>query len=135
MFSNGSMFNVLDTYKTLDTFDVFVFLPTPFSHSKESAFIVGTEDCLFAIYRDESLFFTMSQADFIHFQGISGKIKICPSKNVVSRNLMSSCLSSLFCWDFSSASKLCLYNKPLNGELVTQLSGNEFILHRHTIVR
>ena len=108
---------------------MFAFLPTPFSHSKESAFIVGTEDCLLAINRDESLFFTMSQADFIHCRPISGKIKICPSKNVVSRNLMSSCLSSLFSGDFSSASKLCLYNKPLNGELVTQLSGNKLILH------
>ena len=64
------MFNVLDTYKTSDTFDVFAFLPTLFSHSKESAFIVGTEDYLLAINRDESLFFTMSQADFIHCRPI-----------------------------------------------------------------
>ena len=131
VYSNGSMFNVihLDTYKTADTFDVFAFIPTPFSNTKESAFTVETENRLLAINRDESLFFTMTHEEFENCRPLSGNVKICPSQNVVSRDLKSSCLSSLFRGDFDSAKRLCLYNRPVDRELVTQLSGNEFVLH------
>ena len=131
VYSNGSMYNVihLDTFKTSETFDVFSFIPTPFSHARESAFTIGTGDQLLAINRDESLFFTMTYEEFEDCRPLSSEVKICPSQNVISRDLKTSCLSSLFRGDFESAKRLCMYNKPLERELVTQLSGNEFVLH------
>ena len=131
VYSNGTMFNIvhLDTYESANTFDVFSFVPTPYSHSKKSAFTVGTEDLLLAINRDESKFFTLTHQEYEECRSISGNTKICPAQNVVSRNLKSSCLSSLFRGDFDSASKLCSYNQAPDRELITQLNGNEFIVH------
>ena len=131
VYSNGTMFNIvhLDTFESANTFDVFSFIPTPYAHSKESAFTVGSEDLLLAINRDESKFFTLTHREYEECRTISGDTKICPSQNVVSRNLKSSCLSSLFRGDFESASKLCSYNQAPTRELITQLNGNEFIVH------
>ena len=131
VYSNGTMFNIvhLDTFESANTFDVFSFIPTPYAHSQESAFTVGSEDLLLAINRDESKFFTLTHREYEECRTISGDTKICPSQNVVSRNLKSSCLSSLFRGDFESASTLCSYNQAPTQELITQLNGNEFIVH------
>ena len=133
VYANGSVNAIvhLKVYRKSNEFSLFQYVPLPFSHDEKTSFTLGAENKILAVSRDETQFYTISEADLSTCDRM-GDIRVCANANVVSKKSDSSCLSAVYKGQWATAAKRCLYRPAPAAETVIQINSNQFFIHAAT---